>query len=198
MVRAWRVTSKDDLGAAAATPALVGRDPVVVVEIGRETKKEFLYELEVLRLARSGEASVQFAVAPEGRVVWGDTPVTGVRVGPDGQLYQLRTSRTSGVDIARYSLEPVQHNAPPTTAPTPTPPAPTGPQVDNGGLTAPPVTVPPAQPTTPAATQLLIRPWLPWLAGLAASSLAGLVMWLLYRRWHRAGLGPNGRSDLPG
>jgi hypothetical protein len=44
VVRAWRVTGKDDLGAGVATPALVGGDPVVVVGISRETKKEFLYE----------------------------------------------------------------------------------------------------------------------------------------------------------
>jgi hypothetical protein len=197
VVRAWRVTSQDDLGAAAATPALVGGDPVVVVEVTRETKSEFLYEYEVLRLARSGGTSVRFAIAPEGRVVWGDTPITGVRIGPDGQLYQLRTSRTGGVDIARYSLNPVQHT-PPTTAPAPKPPAPKGPQVDNGGLTAPPVTVAVAQPAAaPAATQSVIRPWLPWLAGLAASTLAGLVIWLLYRRRHPVGLGPHGGSGVP-
>jgi hypothetical protein len=193
VVRAWRVTSEDDLGAATATPALVGGDPVVVVEISRETKKEFLYEYEVLRLARTGGTSVRFAVAPESRVVWGDTPITGVRIGPDGQLYQLRTSRTGGVDIARYSLVPVQHDTPPTTGPAPKPPAPTGPQVDNGGLTAPPATVAVAQPAAaPAATRL----WLPWVAGVAASALAGLVMWLVYRRRHPAGLGPNGGSGV--
>jgi hypothetical protein len=194
VVHAWRVTSRDDLGAAAATPALVGGDPVVVIEISRETKKEFLYELEVLRLARTGGASLRFALAPEGRVVWGDTPITGVRIGPDGQLYQLRTSRTSGVDIARYNLDPVQHT-PPTTAPAPKPPAPKGPQVDNGGLAAPPVTVAVAQPAAaPAATPSATRLWLPWVAGVAASALAGLVMWLLYRRRHPAGLGPRGRA----
>jgi hypothetical protein len=197
VVRSWRVTSQDDLGAAAATPALVGGDPVVVIEISRETKKEFLYELQVLRLARTGRASLRFALAPEGRVVWGDTPITGVRIGPDGQLYQLRTSRTSGVDIARYNLDPVQHT-PPTTAPAPKPPAPKGPQVDNGGLAAPPVTVAVTQPAAaPAATQSATRLWLPWVAGVAASILAGLVMWLLDRRRHPAGLGPNGRSGVP-
>jgi hypothetical protein len=194
--RAWRVTSKDSLGAAAATPALVGGDPVVVVEVARETRTEFLYEYQVLRLARAGGASVRFAIAPDARVVWGDTPITGVRVGPDGQLYQLRTSRTSGVDIARFSLTPAQ-DTPPTTAPTPEPPPPTGPPIDNGGMTTPSVTVPPAQPATPAATDSALRPWLPWLAGVAASTLAGLAMWLLYRRRHPAGLGPHGRSGVP-
>ena len=195
VMRGWRVTSKDDLGAATATPALVGGDPVVVVGISRETKTEFLYEFEVLRLARTGGASVRFAIGND-RVVWGDTPITGVRIGPDGQLYQLRTSRTSGVDIARYSLDPVRH-APPTTAPAPKPPAPKGPQVDNGGMTAPPVTVAVAQPATPAASQSATRLWLPWVAGVAASTLAGLALWLVYRRRHPAGLGPRGRSGMP-
>jgi hypothetical protein len=194
--RAWRVTSKDSLGAAAATPALVGGDPVVVIEVSRETKKEFLYELEVLRLARTG-ASVRFALAPEGRVVWGDTPITGVRIGPDGQLYQLRTSRTGGVDIARYSLDPVQHNTPPTTAPAPKPSDPKGQPIDNGGIAAPPTTVAVAQPAAdPAATRSAVGAWLPWVAGVAASALAGLVMWLLYRRRHPAGMGPRGGSGV--
>jgi hypothetical protein len=197
VVRAWRVTSQDDLGAATATPALVGGDPVVVIEISKETKKEFLYEYQVLRLARTGGTSVRFALAPEGRVVFGDTPITGVRIGPDGRLYQLRTSRTGGVDIARYSLDPVQHTTPPTTAPAPKPPTPTGPPVDNGGMTAPPVTVAVAQPATPAASQSATRLWLPWVAGVAASALAGLAIWLAYRRRHPAGLGPRGGSGMP-
>jgi hypothetical protein len=197
VMRGWRVTSQDDLGAAAATPALVGGDPVVVVEVSKETKTEFLYEYQVLRLARTGGASVRFAIAPDARVVWGDTPITGVRIGPDGQLYQLRTSRTQGVDIARYSLDPVPHDTPPTTAPAPKPPAPKGPQVDNGGIAGSPVTAPPAQPATPAATQSAIGSWLPWVAGVAASALAGLAMWLLYRRRHPAGLGPHGGSGVP-
>jgi hypothetical protein len=196
VLRGWRVTSQDNLGAEVATPALVGGDPVVVVEVARETKTEFRYEYQVLRLARAGGASVRFAIAPDTSVVWGDTPITGVRVGPDGQLYQLRTSRTSGVDIARYSLTPTQ-DTPPTTAPTPEPPPPTGPPIDNGGMTAPPVTAPSTQPATPAATDSALHPWLPWLAGVAASTLAGLAMWLLYRRRHPAGLGPHGRSGVP-
>jgi hypothetical protein len=197
VVRTWRVTSQDDLGAAAATPALVGDDPVVVVGISRETKKEFLYELQVLRLARTGGTSVRFALAPDSRVVWGDTPITGVRVGPDGQLYQLRISRTGGVDIARYALDPVQRTTPPTTAPAPKPSTPTGPPVDSGGGAAPPVTVAVAQPATPTAARSASRPWLPWVAGVAATTLAGLAIWLTYRRRHPAGPGPHGGSGVP-
>ncbi|HZA84713.1 MAG TPA: hypothetical protein VFC13_25095 [Actinomycetes bacterium] len=149
VVRGWRVTSRTQLGAEGATPALVGGDPVVVFDVSKETSGEFRYEYEVLRLARTGGTSQRFAIAPATSVVWGDAPITGVRVGPDGRLYQLRTSRTRGVDIARYSLAPDQQAPPttPTTAPVPEPPAPKGPPVDNGGgVTAPTVSTPPAQP----------------------------------------------------
>jgi hypothetical protein len=186
--RGWRITSQTDLGALLGeTSALVGGDPVVVVEISQQTKAKFLYEYQVLRLSRAGGTSIRFAIDAAGRAQWGDPPFTGVRVGPAGRLYQLRTSPTSGVDIARYSL---QATAPPTTAPAPTPP------VDQGGqpapdVTLPPVTVPPAQPATPAANPVAADPatsrWLlPSLAGLGASLLAGLSIWLLYRRRHPA------------
>jgi hypothetical protein len=61
-------------------------------------------------------------------------------------------------------------------------------------VTSPPVTVPPTQPATPAAgaatTDRATSGWLlPSLAALGASSLAGLSMWLLYRRRHPAGRG---------
>jgi hypothetical protein len=188
-VRGWRVTSRTQLGAEGATPALVGDDPVVVFEVARETKSEFLYEYEILRLARAGGSSQRFAIAPATSVVWGDAPITGVRVGADGQLYQLRTSRAGGVDIARHSLTPDQETWPttPTTAPAPEPTAPKGPPVGNrGGVTAPTVSLPSAQPAAPpvepAAGNTAARWWLPGLAGVSAATLAGLGMWLPYRR----------------
>jgi hypothetical protein len=192
-LRGWRITSQTDLGAQGATPALVGGDPVVVLEVSQQTTAKFLYEYQVLRLARDGGASLRFAINPAGRTVWGDAPVTGVRVGPDGQLYQLRTSPTNGVDIARYSLGPTRA-APPAPAPTP-PPAP-GPPIDQGGQTLPPVTTPPAQPATPAADPAASRWLLPSLAALGASLLAGLGMWLLYRHRHPTGPGLHGRSPM--
>jgi hypothetical protein len=185
VVRGWRVSSRTRLGAEGATPALVGGDPVVVFEVTKETSREFLYEYEFLRLARAGGTSQRFAVAPAARVNWGDVPITGVRVGPDGQLYQLRTSRTGGVDIARYSLTP-DKETPPTTTPALEPTTPKSPPVDNGGITAPTVPPPPAQPAAqpvePAASDAAARWWLPGLAGASAGTLAGLGMWLLYRR----------------
>ena len=178
--RPWRL---------AATPALVGGDPVVVLEVTQQTKSR-------------GRTSTRFCGWPgpvgpacgsdrsEVRVVYGDAPMTGLRVGPDGQLYQLRSSRAAGVSIARYSLTPVPH-APPTTVPGPPPPPPTGPPIDNGGLTTPTVTL----PTTPAATHSPARQWLPGLAGAAAATLTGLAIWL-YRRRHPAGQGPRTRSRV--
>jgi hypothetical protein len=190
-LRGWRITSQTNLGALGATPALVGGDPVVVVETTKQTTAKFLYEFQVLRLTRAGGTSVRFATDPAIRAQWGDPPFTGVRVGPDGQLYQLRTSPTRGVDIARYSLTPAKA-APPTPAPAPTPP------IDHGGqpappVTLPPITVPPAQPATPAANPVAADPttsrWLlPSLAALGASLLAGLSIWLLSRHRHPAGL----------
>ena len=207
-LRGWRITSQTDLGAEGATAALVGGDPVVVLEVSQQTTANFVYEYQVLRLARGGGASVRFAIAPAGRTVWGDEPVTGVRVGPDGQLYQLRTDRANGVSIARYSLRPTQA-ARPTGGPTPTPP-PTprppvdpgtpidpGPPVDPGGPTLPPVTVPPVQPASPAANDTATRRWLlSSLAALGASLVAGLGMWMLYRHRHPTGPNLHGRSRM--
>ena len=198
-LRGWRVTSQSDLGALAGTPALVGGDPVVVLEVTQQPTTRFRYEYQVLRLARAGGTSLRFAIAPEARVVYGDAPMTGLRVGPDGQLYQLRSSRAAGVSIARYSLAPVP-NGPPTTTPVTSPPPPTGPPIDNGGMTTPTVTLPTTQPTIPvadpAATHSPVRRWLPGLAGVTAATLAGLAMWLGYRRRHPAGQGPRTRSRM--
>jgi hypothetical protein len=200
-LRSWRITSQTDLGALRSeTPTLVGGDPVVVVEVTKQTTAKFLYEFQILRLARAGGTSVRFAIDPASRAQWGDPPFTGVRVGPDGQLYQLRTSPTSGVDIARYSLTPAKAT-PPTPAPAPTPP------IDHGGqpapaVTTPPViTVPPAQPATPPANPVAAHPatnrWLlPGLAALGASLLAGLSSWLLYRRRHPASPDLHGQSQV--
>jgi hypothetical protein len=103
-VRGWRVTSNNDLGGLRATPALVGGDPVIVLGISRQTTAKFLYEYLVLRLAPNGGTRVRLALDPH--ATWGDVPITGVRVGPDGQLYQLRTNPAWGVRIARFSLRP--------------------------------------------------------------------------------------------
>jgi hypothetical protein len=194
-VRGWRITSQTDLGALGATPALVGSDLVVVVEISQQTTVKFRYEYQVLRLARTGGASVRFAIDPASRAQWGDPPFTGVRVGPDGQLYQLRTSRTSGVDIVCYSLDPTQP-APPTTTPAPTAPPVTHPPVSQPAVLAPAVTGSPTQPASPAAAQPASRWIIPGLVALGSGALAALGVWLLYRRRHPAGPSRQGRSGM--
>ena len=194
-LRGWRITSQTSLGAEGATPALVGGDPVVVVEISQQTTAKFLYEYQVLRLARTGGTSVRFAINPASRAQWGDPPFTGVRVGPDGQLYQLRTSRTSGVDIIRYSLDPTQP-APPTTTPTPTAPPVTHPPVSQPAVPAPTVTGSPTQPATTAGARPASRWIIPGLVALGSGALAALGVWLLYRRRHPAGPSRQGRSRM--
>jgi hypothetical protein len=180
-VRGWQVTSRTELGAQGATPALVDGDLVVVLEVTQQTKSKFLYNYEVLRLSRTAGASVRFAIPPATRAAWGDAPVTGVRIGPDGSLYQLRSSPTTGVDIVRWSLTPARPTPTPTT--TPAPPTPTG--HGNGLDRTPTQPSTPAPVPVPATTATAARQWLPPLAGITAATLAGLAMWLLYRRRHR-------------
>jgi hypothetical protein len=194
-VRGWQITSRTELGAPGATPAMVDGDLVVVLEVSQQTKSRFLYEFEVLRLSRTAGATVRFAIPPASRAAWGDGPVTGVRIGPDGRLYQLRSSPTTGVDIVRWSLAPAR----PTPTPTTAPPAPTG---HGNGLAATPT--PPPQPSAPApvpapvpvpaTTDSAAHQWLPPLAGITAATAAGLGMWLLYRRRHRGDLIAHGGS----
>lgn len=178
VVRAWRITSQNDLGGMVATPALVGGDPVLVTEIAQQTKAKFLYEFQVLRLAPNGGTRVRFALDPH--AAWGDPPITGLRVGPDGQLYQLRTNPAWGVRIARYSLQPPKPTPPPTTI-TPTPGG--GAVSPSTAPTTPPVR-PQPQPAVPARS--VWRALLPWLAAVVAVALAAAgEVWWWRRRQHR-------------
>jgi hypothetical protein len=199
-VRGWRITSHNELGPSTATPALVGGDPVVVFGISQQTKAKFLYEDLVLRLAPAGGTRQRFALKPESRAVWGDTPITGVRVGPDGQLYQLRTDRATGASIARYLLASTQV-APPTTTPAPTAPPATAPPMTHPPVSQPTVSAPvvtgsPTQPATPAAAQSARRWIIPGLAAVGSGTLAALGVWLLYRRRHPVGASRQGRSGM--
>jgi hypothetical protein len=108
VARAWRVRSKTPLAPAqrALTPALVGGDLVVQIDVSRQLTSRLLLEHVVMRLTATG-ARVRFSLAGKG--VWGDDgaePITALRVGPDGRLYQLRTNPQTGLTIARYSLGP--------------------------------------------------------------------------------------------
>jgi hypothetical protein len=186
VVRAWRVTSQTELWLGPVTPAMVGGDLVVTLDVSQQTENKFLLEHLVLRLAPTG-ATQRFALDPH--AVWGDT-ITELGVGPDGQLYQLRTDPTTGVSIARYSLGPTEVAPPATTAarvvPTATPsltqPRSAAPRVTQPTVTAPTVTVPPTQPVTPAASESASWWIMPGLAALGTSALAALGVWLYRRR----------------
>ena len=196
LVRAWRVTSKTDIGGLLGTPALVGGDVVVTLEASQQTKTKFLWEHLVLRLAPTGATRQRFAL--DARAVWGDTPITGVRVGPDGRLYQLRTSRTTGVSVARYALGPTQVSidgggigTPPSTIPPVTTP-----RVTQPAGPAPTVTPSPANSAIPAAANPASRRIIAGLGALATGLLAALCGWLLYRRRHPAGPRQHRRSRM--
>lgn len=189
VARAWRVTSKTTLWPGPATAALVGRDLVVAVDVTRQTKTEFLWEHLILRLGSAGGTRARLTLDPH--VISGvDPPITELRVGPDGQLYQLRLSLKTGASIARYSLD-----APEIAPPKPTPasasavppsPAPTRaePSVIQPSVTQAPVTYrtmaapKDLAPSTRPATAWII----PGLVALAASTLVGLSLWLRSRR----------------
>jgi hypothetical protein len=106
VVRAWRVRSKTAIALAqrALTPALVGGELVVQVDVSRQAKSKFLWEHVVMRLAPNGTRQ-RFSL--DAKAVWGDDgaePITALRIGSDGRLYQLRTNPKTGASVARYSL----------------------------------------------------------------------------------------------
>ena len=95
IVRAWRVTSATRLSALAEAPELVNGDPVVPFEVSSGPRWGKL----VVRLGGSTRVSLA------------DRPIVGevnlfapLRITPDGRLYQLRTSVTEGMTVARYSV----------------------------------------------------------------------------------------------
>jgi hypothetical protein len=176
----WRVTSDDDLGGTIDEPGMVEGHPVVVLEVARQTQDDFLYEYVAVRLPGDGETVKQLSLDP--RAVWGDVPVTGLRVGPNGSLYQLRSDIDTGVTVARYALA-----APATPPPSSTPPSSPTPTVTRPTVTPPTATTPtvaspdgtePASPTVSSSKT-------GWIVGgsLVALSVVGLVIWLWY--WRR-------------
>ncbi|HXZ56701.1 MAG TPA: hypothetical protein VEG40_03860 [Gaiellaceae bacterium] len=107
LVRSWRITSRTVIWPhPQATPALVGHDLVVVLTASSGRRNEYL----VLRLAKTPSGTrARFSLPSaswldtSGRAAWGDV-MTDLRVGPDGKLYQLGSSPTTGVAIYRYSM----------------------------------------------------------------------------------------------
>ena len=101
LVRAWRVVSRTELDFIhTIVPSLVGGQPVVVLDFRNSEGAGETWEYEILRLGAHG-ASVRFSLP---RAVWGDGSLDDLRIGPDGKLYQLATSPTTGVLISRYPL----------------------------------------------------------------------------------------------
>jgi Tol biopolymer transport system component len=100
VVRAWRIQSRTQVAffpGGSTTPELVGGNPLVVLDFSADPQTS---EHVVLRLGPQG-ARVRFAL-PD--AVYGDDFYADLRVGPDGNLYQLATSPSRGVEIRRFSL----------------------------------------------------------------------------------------------
>jgi hypothetical protein len=104
VVRAWRVLSRTEINLNFTTPALVAGDPVVVLDTTAHTGDNYRWEHVVLRLGPHGLRE-RFSLA---RALWGEQALADVRVGPDGKLYQLGTSPTTGAVVSRYSLGPTR------------------------------------------------------------------------------------------
>jgi hypothetical protein len=126
---------------------------------------------------------VRFALDPA--ALWGD-PVTALRVGTDGRLYQLRSDPATGVSVAGHALAPVTTTPPVTTpggavAPSTVAPAPAT------GLPAPTVTAPAARPAG--------RSPLPWVMAVAVPALLAAAVggWRWSRRRRRPRATPPGR-----
>jgi hypothetical protein len=178
---AWRIVSDDDLGGTVDEPGSSNGHTVVTVEVARQTPDDYLYEYVVLTLSPGGEGGPEVSLDPH--AVYGDVPVTGTRVGPDGALYQLRTDIRTGVRITRFSLGATT-SSPSSTPSTDVPMA--------RATAATPSTEHPAHPTPAASTRRAIgapadtssRPWL-LPALLVAVCALGLSAWLLW--WRRAG-----------
>jgi hypothetical protein len=186
-VRVWQVTNRTDLGAMISTPALVGDDLIVTIEVARQTPTQHLWEIQALRLPSAGGEITQSAL--DARAVWGGS-VTTLRVAADHALYALRTSPLTGATIGRYSLPP--NPVPPSTtaapngAPQPKTPATAPAHAAGAETSAPPaprvVETPTAATGTPAADRRTGSST-PWLAAVlaAAAILAGGGYWLLRR-----------------
>jgi len=187
---AWRMTSEDDLGGTIDEPAMAHGLPIVTVDVARQTPNDYLYEYVALPLPVGGGEPTEISLDPH--AVWGDTPVTGVRVGPDGDLYQLRTDIDTGVSIARYSF--VQSTPTPASSSggraSPTPSVATSPSASPSG-TETQASSAAAFPTNALATPTASRSARSWIlpAAVIAVALAGLAWWaiLRYRAARREG-----------
>ena len=98
VIRSWRIFSRSAI-AGVRTLAVVGREPVVALDIENVKRRPVAWDYVVLRLGLHGAAQVSLRHA-----VYGDNLLPDLRVGPDGALYQLSSSPSTGVEIRHYSL----------------------------------------------------------------------------------------------
>jgi hypothetical protein len=100
VLRSWRILSRTVITPGDApffTPELVGGDPVVAFEVARPAQVEHV----VLRLGPH-RAKARFSLP---KAIFGMGTYYGdLRIGPDGSIYRLSTSATTGIEIDRYSL----------------------------------------------------------------------------------------------
>jgi hypothetical protein len=172
VVQAWDVTSETDLGGIFATPSLLGGDLVVAFGVFQtQPDARGLSERLIVRLDREGGTQERFAL--DGRAVWGDAPVTGLRVRADGKLYQLRSDIDTGVSVARYSLGAAE-TSPPTA--TPSAPIQMSPSTPASMAAAPTEVVAPFQRSSKSALRWILP------VSLIALALIGLGTWLVRRR----------------
>jgi hypothetical protein len=110
VVRAWRIRSRTSIEPPfpSVTPALVGGDPVVVLFPTRVQGGAFQREYLVLRLGRQGGVRAQFALpfSEPPLSAFGEWAITGIRIQPGGNIYQLGSAPDFGAAIYRYSLDP--------------------------------------------------------------------------------------------
>ena len=99
VVRRWRVNSRSPI-AGARTLGVIGRQPVVLLDIQNLNRRPVAWDYVVLRLGAHG-AVARLSVR---HAVYGDNLLADVRVGPNGRLYQLRSDPSVGVSVVRYSL----------------------------------------------------------------------------------------------
>jgi hypothetical protein len=208
-LRGWRITSDSQDWLALDSADLVGNDLVVVGSMMHTAGTKVLgYEYVTLRITPAGRIVTQ--ILTDARAVWGDLPAQP-RVGPDGALYELRTSPTAGVQIYRYALDgsavpATSSSTAATTSPatassaTASPPTrgqgtpPAGPTV-----ASPTLATPTAGPTSTGATQATgwstTQTVLTSVAGIVLLAVVWLIGWLLIRRRHGGTGGPDGEDD---
>jgi hypothetical protein len=98
VVRSWRIYSRNAI-AGARVLDVIGREPVVALDIQNLKHRPILWDYVILRLGLHGAVRVSVRHG-----VYGDNLLPDLRLGPDGALYQLTSSPSTGVEINRYSL----------------------------------------------------------------------------------------------